>query len=118
MTKEKVSQWMEGYIQAWNSNDPVDIGILFSDNAHYYTAPYRQPWSGRDAIIAGWLGRKDEPDDFEFRYEIVGVSQDIGFIRGWTRYIKQEADFSNLWVVRLDDEGRCEEFIEWWMQDE
>ena len=23
---------------------------------------------------------------------------------------------SNLWVIRLDPEGRCAEFAEWWMQ--
>jgi hypothetical protein len=24
--------------------------------------------------------------------------------------------YSNLWVIRLDAEGRCTEFTEWWMQ--
>ena len=24
--------------------------------------------------------------------------------------------YSNLWVVRLDAEGRCTEFTEWWMR--
>ncbi len=23
--------------------------------------------------------------------------------------------FSNLWLIRLDDAGRCREFTEWWM---
>jgi hypothetical protein len=24
--------------------------------------------------------------------------------------------YSNLWVIRLDADGRCAEFTEWWMQ--
>jgi hypothetical protein len=117
MEIDSINQWVEGYIKAWNSNDPEDIGRLFSDNAKYYTAPFRRPWTGRHGIISGWLDRKDEPDDFEFRYEVLGVSQKKGFVRGWTKYIKGNRDYSNLWVIQLDDENRCDEFIEWWMQD-
>jgi hypothetical protein len=24
--------------------------------------------------------------------------------------------YSNLWIIRLDAEGRCTEFTEWWMR--
>jgi hypothetical protein len=118
MEQKDAQKWLEGYIEAWESNDPDDIGRIFTVDAQYFTAPYRQPWSGREQIISGWLGRKDEPGDYEFEYEILGLSEDTAFIRGWTKYPKQGAEYSNLWLVRLDDQGQCYEFIEWWMQDE
>ncbi len=117
MTENDVRTWMEGYIKAWNSNDREDIGSLFTNKGNYFTAPYRQPWSGRENIIDGWLDRKDEPGEFEFDYEVMGVSGETGFVRGWTKYVKEDKDYSNLWIIRLDDNGQCYEFIEWWMRN-
>jgi hypothetical protein len=118
MQQEQLRQWMEAYIRAWTSNDPQDIGQLFTQEGFYYTAPYREPWQGRQQIVQGWLGRKDDPEDFEFRYEILGNSESTGFVRGWTTYHEPPRSYSNLWVIRLDETGQCEEFIEWWMQEE
>jgi uncharacterized protein (TIGR02246 family) len=55
MVAADVARWVDGYIRAWKTNDPADIGRLFTEDARYFTAPYRQPWTGRDAIVAGWL---------------------------------------------------------------
>jgi ketosteroid isomerase-like protein len=110
-----IETWLERYLGAWESNDPGDIGELFADEARYYTAPHREPWTGRDAIVQGWIGRKDEPGTWTFRYEVLGIDGDVAFVRGLTTYDKLP-DYSNLWVVRLDDAGRCSEFIEWWME--
>jgi uncharacterized protein (TIGR02246 family) len=110
-----LERWMERYVKAWGSNDPQDIGALFTDDATYYTAPHREPWRSRQGIVDGWLDRKDEPGQWDFRYEVLAIADNLGFVRGWTTYHTDEEDYSNLWVIRLDDQGRCSEFIEWWM---
>jgi SnoaL-like domain len=110
-----VDRWVNDYIRAWGSNDPAEIGSLFAEDAEYYTAPYRAPWAGRQGIVEGWLKRKDEPGGWEFRFEVLAVADGIGFVRGWTTY--PDAKYSNLWVIRLADDGRCREFTEWWMPE-
>jgi uncharacterized protein (TIGR02246 family) len=116
MDEATVERWMQGYMKAWQSNDPKDIGPLFTEDAEYYTAPHREPWRGRQGIIEGWIDRKDEPGDWSFRHEIVALADDLAFVRGWTDYPNDEPNsYSNLWVIRLDEEGRCSEFTEWWM---
>jgi hypothetical protein len=109
---------MEGYIKAWNSNDPEDIGRLFAPDSRYYTAPYRDPWQGREGIVSGWLDRKDEPGDFEFRYQVQAISGSKAYVQGWTKYYQPPREYSNLWVVKLNEQGECEEFTEWWMENE
>jgi hypothetical protein len=111
-----VDAWMAGYIRAWNTNDPEDIGKLFSEEAEYYTDPFAKPWRGREAIVKGWLGRKDEPGSFNFRYEILAISELLGVVRGWTKYLDPPSEYSNIWVVQLDEESRCTRFTEWWMK--
>ena len=116
MHADDLGRWVDAYLRAWASNDPNDIGHLFTDDAAYYTAPFREPWRGREAIVAGWLDRKDEPGDYSFRYEVLAVAGDLSFVRGWTTYHKPPTEYSNLWVVRLAADGRCVEFTEWWME--
>ena len=110
--------WVEGYIQAWHTNDPDDIGRLFAEDAAYFTTPFAEPWRGRAAIVAGWLDRKDQSGTWTFRHQILAVAGDLGFVRGWTTYTTADppTTYSNLWVVRLDSTGCCVEFTEWWME--
>ena len=116
MDRRDVEGWVDRYVTAWSTNDPAHIGELFTDDAQYYTAPFREPWRGRDGIVAGWIERKDDPGNWDFRFEVQGVAGDLGFVRGWTRYRQPPIEYSNLWVIRLDAGGRCSEFTEWWMQ--
>jgi SnoaL-like domain len=117
--REAVQDWVERYVRAWDSNDPQEIGALFTDAAEYYTAPFREPWRGRQGIVEGWLDRKDEPGDWAFRYEVMGIDGDMAFVQGWTEYPNDEPPkYSNLWVIRLAADGRASEFIEWWMADD
>lgn len=118
MEKKDVEAWVDGYVRAWTTNDPDDIGDLFTDDARYWTAPHREPWSGRDGIVAGWLDRKDEPGEWEFRYEVLATAGDLGFVQGWTTYTDEGKRYSNLWVIRLAPDGRASEFTEWWMEED
>ena len=117
-TQAMFDAWIAGYLRAWESNDPDDIARLFTEDARYYTAPFREPWQGREAIVAEWLKAKDEPGTWIFRSELLGISGDLGFVRGWTTYTEDPPkSYSNLWVIRLAADGRCSEFTEWWMRE-
>ena len=116
MERSDVEDWVRRYVDAWESNDAEEIGSLFTDQARYYTAPYRQPWTGRDGIVEGWLDRKDEQGEWRFSFEVLGVDGDLGFVKGVTTY--DDGDYSNLWVIRLGDDGRAAEFVEYWMEVE
>ena len=113
----RYDDWVRRYIRAWNSNDPGDIGALFGDDARYFTKPHDGPWVGRDEIVAGWLDHKDEPGDTLFDYQILVAAPDIGIVKGRTYYKSARRTYSNLWELRLDEDGRCREFVEWWIED-
>jgi uncharacterized protein (TIGR02246 family) len=110
--------WVQRYLRAWATNDPQQIGELFTDDAAYYTAGFmREPWRGREAIVTGWLERKDEPGTWEFEYEVLGTDEDLAVVRGVTRYLPPDSStYENLWLIRLDPDGRATEFIEYWME--
>jgi hypothetical protein len=113
---DQVTKWVDGYVRAWNSNDPGDIGMLFADGAAYYTEPFSTPLRGRQAIIGDWLDRKDEPGETRFSWQPLALTADVAVIQGQTTYQAPPRTYSNLWVIRLDDHDRCTEFTEWWMR--
>jgi hypothetical protein len=116
--REALARWTDAYIGAWDSNDPGEICGLFTEDARYLTEPHARPWTGQDEIVAEWLARKDEPGDHTFRWEILAMAGALGFVRGWTSYPTQDppVDYGNLWVIRLEDDGRASEFTEWWVR--
>ena len=110
-----LADWMASYERAWASNDPDEIRSLFTDDAIYFTAPFREPWSGRQEIVDGWLDRKDEPGGWTFEWQPLLDTPELAIITGTTIYRDPEQGYSNLWVRRLWEDGRCREFTEWWM---
>ncbi len=108
---------MAGYLRAWESNEPDEIGALFTEDARYYTTPSRSPWRGREEIVEGWIGIADQPGDFTFEWQKLTESDELGVITGRTVYTNGD-DYDNLWVIRFDDNGRCTEFTEWYMRRE
>ena len=117
MDRADVERWVRGYERAWSSNDPEDIGALFTDDATYRFHPYDEPLRGRDAIVAQWIENKDEPEDYAFRFEVAGIDGDRAFVRGVTDYfIDPRPVYSNLWEIRLTADGRAADFTEWFMQ--
>jgi uncharacterized protein (TIGR02246 family) len=112
----RLRSWVEGYVRAWNSNDPAEIGALFTEDANYYTEPYSAPWRGRDEIVRQWLEHRDEPGETEFRWQPLTVGPGLALVQGETLYRTPPHTYSNLWVIQLDAEGRCSEFTEWWMR--
>ena len=111
---DRVATWIDGYVRAWNINDPDDIRALFTHDAEYYTEPFRPPWRGRDEIVEGWLESKDEPGETTFDWRPIALTDEVAIIQGTTTYPGQT--YSNLWVLTLDADGRCRQFTEWWME--
>ena len=116
MTDEKALRaWIDGYERAWQSNAPDDIRALFTEEADYLTEPHAEPWHGHDAIVWGWLEARDEPGEASFDWAPLAITHDVAIVQGTTVY-GDGPTYSNLWVIRLDDDGRAREFTEWWME--
>ena len=121
LTMARLQQWLDAYVEAWRLNQPEAIGRLFSDDAVYAFDPFDEgPVRGRDAIVSAWLEKPDDPDSWECRYTALAVMGDLGIGRGWTRYRgsgeQPEREYRNLFVMRFDDQDRCREFTEWYLQ--
>ena len=116
MKREAFEVWMQGYLACWTHNHPEAIGALFSVDCKYYTQAFREPWTGRETIVAGWLERADWQGEWDFDYRWVAIDGATGVLEGVTTYHTQGSAYHNVWFITLDDEGQCMEFKEVWVE--
>jgi ketosteroid isomerase-like protein len=108
-------RWIDAYLEAWESNDPEAVAALFTPDGVYRLEPW-ETWTGREQIVAGWLVHADAPGDASFHWWHVARDGNLWIVEARTRYHHLGKDYSNLWLVELDDEGRALGFSEWWKQ--
>ena len=91
------------------------MATLFTEDAKYLRSPYEEPVSGLEAIGRMWERDRDGPDEvFTLIAEVVAVDGPVAVVRVEVRYgdpVRQE--YRDLWVLRLQPDGRCSEFEEW-----
>jgi hypothetical protein len=66
--------------------------------------------------VEHWLAGRDEPDDWTFEGELLGVDGGRAFVQGLTSYRGTGRVYDNLWIVQLAADGRASSFTEWYMQ--
>ena len=115
MERGELERWLSAYERAWRTPGTDSLANVFTEGATYKNAPYEAPYRGRDAIAEMWKRERTSPDEmFELTTEIVAVEDDTGVAKVEVRYGDPvEIEYRDLWIVRLDDDGRCVEFEEW-----
>ncbi len=114
-------RFLDGYLDAWRTNDPDSIRALFAPDATYRSGPRDlEPAVGVDAIVAQWEEDRDEPDTWSYTGEVDLQTKTAAVIRGVTTYTEgpKSGTYENVWLVRIADDGRAVEFQDWWFQRE
>jgi uncharacterized protein (TIGR02246 family) len=116
-----VDRWLEAYVAAWKSYDAEAIGDLFAEDAVYRYRPVGDELNGREAIVRSWIDDDpDEPGSWDASYAAFAVEGDRAAATGKSTYLNSDgsvrAIYDNCFLMRFDDEGRCSEFTELFME--
>ena len=121
VTMESLNTWLQGYVDAWSSNDAAAIEALFTQDAAYYPEPYDEPYRGGAEIAAAWLAQPEDPWRWAANYVPLIVAGEVGVATGTTTYYAEDGRvenvFHNLFVLSFADDGRCREYREWYMRE-
>ena len=114
LTKRQVEDWVGRYLTAWRSNDPKDIAAVFASDADAHELPYETDSEGLSEIVAVWQERStwDGTSEWTFDWQEVAINRDTFVITGIGHY-PALGDFSNLWVVTLNEDGKASTFRMW-----
>lgn len=117
-------RWLDAYVEAWRTYDEGAIGALFSEDVQYRYRPWDEAGDvlhGRAAVVASWLGDRDEPDSWTAEYHPWAIEGDNVVAVGVSRYLgadraSVEREYHNVFLCRFDAEARCREFTEFFIR--
>ena len=113
MDHDDVRRWLTAYERAWRSPGTDGLGELFTDDATYLPSPWKEPVRGLAEIARFWEAGREGPDEeFTMSADVVAVDRDVAVVRAEVDYAR-DTTWRDLWVLRLDDDGRCSAFEEW-----
>jgi ketosteroid isomerase-like protein len=114
-SRAEIDAWVAAYERAWRAAGTGALRELFGDQASYRMSPYAEPATGLAEIAALWEREREGPaESFEMRHEIVAVDGDTAVVRVEVRYGEpRRSEYRDLWILRLDPDGRCRHFEEW-----
>jgi ketosteroid isomerase-like protein len=127
--RAQAQTWLDRYVAAWLSYDANDIAALFSEDVAYRYHPSDEPITGREAVVASWLGEgnsngassRDAPGTYAAQYQPVAVDGDVVVATGTSSY-RERPDgpivrvYDNCFVMRFDADGNCREFTEYYLR--
>jgi hypothetical protein len=110
-----LARWIDGYERAWRTPGTRSLEGLFASNATYVVAPFEPPLRGLAEISSMWEAERQGADEvFELSWEPVAVEGDVGVASVEVQYSDPaNLIYRDLWIIRLDGEGRCTAFEEW-----
>ena len=112
-SRDEVDNWIAAYERAWRTAGTEPLADLFAEDGSYRMSPYEEPSRGLAQIAALWERERQGADEgFEMRHEVVAVEGDTAVVRVEVEYARG-TEYRDLWVIRLDPEGRCRDFEEW-----
>ena len=112
-SRDDIDNWISAYERAWRTAGTEPLAGLFSEDGSYRMSPYEEPARGLEQIAALWEREREGPDEgFEMRHEVVAVEGDTAVVRVEVEYARG-TEYRDLWVIRLDPDGRCRDFEEW-----
>ena len=112
-TRADIEDWIDAYERAWRTAGTESLAGIFTPDASYRMSPYEEPAQGLPEIEQLWEREREGSDEeFEMTYEIVAVEDDVGVARVEVSY-GRGTEYRDLWIVRLDESGRCRDFEEW-----
>jgi ketosteroid isomerase-like protein len=112
-SRADIDAWVSAYERAWRTAGTERLAELFGERARYRMSPYEEPADGLEAIAELWENeREGHEEGFEMRHEVVAVEHDTAVVRVDVEYARG-TEYRDLWVIRLDADGRCRDFEEW-----
>ena len=110
-----IAEWVAAYERAWRTAGTDQLAELFTPDATYQMTPFEDRHRGLGAIAELWEAEREGHDEvFTLRSEVVAVEGDTGVVRCEVAYGgPRRRIYRDLWIIRLDDDGRCFHFEEW-----
>lgn len=111
--------WLKNLGKAWVEKNPQIIADICAKNVVYHETPFTKPYKGPEAVKKLWQEVPDNQKDIKFKYDILAVTVTIGIAHWQAEYKRiknnQKVVLDGIFQVKLNRQGLCTEFHQWWV---
>jgi limonene-1,2-epoxide hydrolase len=111
-----LTEWIEGYRQAWEQRDAEAAVELFTDDATYRSNIFEEPHRGRSGVKTYWESVTSAQSDVAVRMGRPFADGPRVAVEFWTTMLMDGAETTLPGCLLLDFEegGRCRRLREYW----
>jgi hypothetical protein len=108
--------WIEAYGRAWQTGDDELMASLFTEDANYRSAPFREPFRERDEIRAYARRNAGTQRDKHVRMGRPLIDGSRVAVEWWTTMVEsgEAVTLPGCLLLRFEADGRCSELREYW----
>jgi len=112
-------RWLDALGNAWINRDPRAAANLCANDVLYFETPFSNPLRSKAEVEKVWDEVPNSHKDVEFTYEILTINENL-CVAHWTASFtrissgKRET-WDGIYTVKLDKNGLCKEFHQWWV---
>ena len=113
----EAGEWAERYARAWEQGDEDEVAVLFTENAEYRSAPFREPFRGEAEIRAYWRRGAARQREVNVRVGRPLVAGDRAAVEWWATFDDPddgEVTLPGCLLLRFAADGRCSALREYW----
>ena len=116
----EVGEWLERYRVAWEKADPDAAASLFTEEAVYWSTPFREAHQGRDGIREYWARATGSQSNPSVRFGRPITEGRRTAVEWWATMQDEEGEITlqGILFLRFAPGGLCEELREAWMVGE
>lgn len=113
----ELADWIERYRLAWEGGDPEAVLALFTEDASYRSAPFREPYLGHDGIRAYWTRGAGSQEGVQVRMGEAVVDGNVVAVEWWATLDDPddgEITLPGCLLLQFAPDGRCFDLREYW----
>jgi hypothetical protein len=114
--------WLDAYGRTWESREAEAAAALYTEEGTYQVTPFLEPMRGRKAIFEYWSEVARTEENVRFGYEILVSNAEINIARWWASFVivpqGLQTKLDGIFLISLDEEGRCKSLREWWHKEQ
>jgi hypothetical protein len=114
--------WLDAYGKAWESRNAEAAAALYAEDGTYQVTPFLEPMRGRKAIFEYWSEVARTEENVRFGYEMLVANSGLNIARWWASFVivpqGLQTKLDGIFLISLDEEGRCKSLREWWRKEQ
>jgi uncharacterized protein (TIGR02246 family) len=113
----ELRDWIDAYRRAWERNDAELLLTLFTEDASYRSAPFREPMRGHDAIRGYWARAAGTQRGVEVRMGEPLADGAAAAVEWWATLVTPdgaEQALAGCSILRFDEQGLVVEARDYW----